>query len=399
MTKRIASVAAVEGDALLRSRVDAIYAIMPTMIAMDLLGAIMVASYLWDSPSGAWLKPWFGAAVMLAIPRSLVALSYLRKHFRTVPTRVWGHLATGFAGAAGLLWALAVGWAMAVGTDNQVMFVICVALSGVTLSIANVTYWPVYAVFAGPVTAAAAMGCAWSDGPGRKLLAVGAASLTVALLVTSRSLSRQILRAHRLALTNHALVQSLADRGHELERAFAALQHLSSTDPLTSLANRRSRDERLEAEWLRTMRAEVPLTVIAIDVDHFKRYNDTHGHEEGDRCLRAVGEMLRTGVRGGVDLAARHGGEEFMLILPGIGEDAAISVAERIRVMIATCHEPYGLPQKVTVSLGIATVRPAPDRSVRELTMLADAALYRAKLAGRNRYEMAETGQNRALVA
>ena len=390
MTRRIANVAAVDDEALLRSRVDAIYALQLPMIIMDLLGAFLVCFYFEGEPGWGWLRGWFAICALLAIPRFPIAIAYLNKKFRAVPTIMWARSATFFAAASGVLWAVAVGWMMAVGNDNEVTFVVCVALSGVTMSIANVPYWPVYAVFAAPVTAAAAIGSTLSERNGHVLLAIGAASLTVALLVTSRSLASQILRAHRLALTNHTLVQSLADRGTELERAFAALQQISSTDPLTGLANRRSRDDRLGREWERTMRAEVPMTVIAIDVDHFKKFNDTHGHEEGDRCLSAVGEMLRTGVRGGIDLAARHGGEEFMLILPGIGGDAANSIAERIRVMIATCHEPYGLPEQVTVSLGVATLLPAEGRSVRELTMAADAALYRAKLAGRNRYEVAE---------
>lgn len=399
MTKAIANIAAVEGDALLRSRVDAIYAMQLAMVAMDLLGAFMVAGYCRGMTDGGWLTGWFLLCVAVATPRIVLDFAYRGKRLRRVSTRTWARLAVGFAAISGALWAIAVGWVMALGSDNQVMFLVCVALSGMTLSIANVVYWPVYAVFAGPISAAAAVGCAVSRGEGRSLLAVGAASLAVALLVTSRLLGRQILRAHRLALTNHALVQSLADRSGELERAFAALQQISRTDPLTGLANRRSRDDRLEQEWARTQRAEVPLSVIAIDVDRFKQFNDTHGHEEGDRCLRAVGEMLRTGVRSGVDLAARHGGEEFMLILPGIGHDAAISVAERIRGMVATCDQPYGLPQRVTVSLGVATIDPAPGRSVQELTMAADAALYRAKLGGRNRYEVAEIDQKHTAAA
>jgi len=134
-----------------------------------------------------------------------------------------------------------------------------------------------------------------------------------------------------------------------------------------------------------------PLAVVAIDVDHFKRFNDTHGHAEGDRCLKAVAEMLMAGVRGPIDLAARHGGEEFMLILPGVDQAGAASIAERVRVMVATCSSDSGfrLPEKVTISLGVAAIHPVSGRSVHELTIAADAALYRAKMNGRNRYELA----------
>jgi diguanylate cyclase (GGDEF)-like protein len=381
--------AAIENDALLRSRVDAIYAIQLPMIVMDLLGAVLVASYFWDLPQGAWLRVWFAICAVMAIPRFPIAIAYLSGSFPSIAPISWARSATTFAAISGLLWGIAVGWMMAIGTDNQVMFVVCVALSGVTMSIANVTYWPVYAVFAGPATAAAAIGSALSQRPGHMLLAGGAASLMVALLITSKSLGRQVLHAHRLALTNQVLVQSLGDRGRELERAFSALEQVSRTDPLTGIANRRSRDSRLSAEWNRATRIGGSLSVIAIDVDHFKRYNDSHGHDEGDRCLQAVSAMLQGATRGAMDMAARQGGEEFMLILPGIGEDAVASIAERVRVAVARCHENFDLPERVTISLGVATMEPSPDRSVRELTMAADAALYRAKVGGRNRYEVA----------
>jgi diguanylate cyclase (GGDEF)-like protein len=381
--------AATEDDALLRSRVDAIYAMQLPMICMDLLGAVLVASYFWSSPEGAWLQLWFAACAIMAVPRFPIAVAYLSGRFQSVPPIVWARAATTFAGMSGLLWGVAVGWMMAVGTDNQVMVVVCVALSGVTMSIANVTYWPVYAMFAAPVTAAASIGSAISQRPGHMLLAGGAASLMIALLITSKTLARQVLHAHRLALTNQVLVQSLGDRGRELERAFSALEQVSRTDPLTGIANRRSRDSRLSAEWTRAARIGAPLSVVAIDVDHFKRYNDSHGHDEGDRCLQAVSEMLQGATRGAIDMAARQGGEEFMLILPGIAEDAAASIAERVRVAVARCHENFGLPERVTISLGVATMLPTPGRSLRELTMAADAALYRAKMAGRNRYEVA----------
>ncbi len=381
--------AAIEDDALLRSRVDAIYAIQLPMICMDLLGAVLVASYFWDLPHGAWLRVWFAICAIMAVPRFPIAIAYGGGGFQSIAPIWWARAATSFAGLSGLLWGIAVGWMMAIGTDNQVMFVVCVALSGVTMSIANVTYWPTYAAFAAPVTAAAAIGSAISQRPGHMLLAGGAASLMVALLVTSRTLARQVFHAHRLALTNQVLVQSLGDRGRELESAFSALEQVSRTDPLTGIANRRSRDSRLSAEWKRAARIGASLSLIAIYVDHFKRYNDSHGHEEGDRCLQAVSEMLEGATRGAMDMAARQGGEEFMLILPGITEAAAASIAERVRVAVACCHDSFSLPERVTISLGVATMEPTPDRSVRELTMAADAALYRAKMAGRNRYEVA----------
>lgn len=379
-------------DAFLKARIEAIYSIAPAMIGMDLLGSAMMAGLFWQIGQHSWLPVWVLSSVIIVASRGVAAAAYTSGLFPNIPARRWAASLVALAGASGLLWGGALGLIVATGTDNQVMFAVCVALSGLTLSIAHVAYWPMYAAFEIPVMVAAAAGFALSDRPGHWPLAGAAAIMTFVLLGVSRRLAAQVLRAHRLAATNHALVESLGARGKALEQACDALERVSRTDPLTGLANRRQRDTRLSDEWERALRVGGPLAVVAIDVDHFKRFNDTHGHAEGDRCLKAVAEMLQAGIRGPIDLAARHGGEEFMLILPGVDQAGAASIAERVRVMVATCGKDAGfaLPEKVTISLGVAAFRPMRGRSVHELTIAADAALYRAKMAGRNRYELAQ---------
>jgi len=378
-------------DAFLKTRIEAIYSIALAMIGMDLLGSAMMAGLFWQQGNTIWLPIWVLASVIIISLRGVAAMAYKSGLFPNIPIRHWAASLVTFSGASGLLWGGALGLIVATGTDNQVMFAVCVALSGLTLSIAHVAYWPMYAAFELPVMVAAALGFFLSDRPGHWPLAGAATVMTVVLLSVSRRLARQVLQAHRLAAANQALVESLGARGKALEQACDALERVSRTDPLTGLANRRQRDSRLADEWERGLRSGGPLAVVAIDVDHFKRFNDTHGHSEGDRCLKAVAEMLQAGIRGPIDLAARHGGEEFMLILPGIDRAGAASIAERVRVMVATCSSDAGfaLPEKVTISLGVAAIHPAPGRSVHELTIAADAALYRAKMAGRNRYELA----------
>jgi diguanylate cyclase (GGDEF)-like protein len=378
-------------DAFLKTRIEAIYSIALAMIGMDLLGSAMMAGLFWQQGSNIWLPIWVLASVVIISLRGVAAMAYRSGLFPNIAIRHWAASLVAFAGASGLLWGGALCLIVATGTDNQVMFAVCVALSGLTLSIAHVAYWPMYAAFELPVMVAAALGFFLSDRPGHWPLAGAATAMTVVLLSVSRRLARQVLQAHRLAAANQALVESLGARGKALEQACDALERVSRTDPLTGLANRRQRDSRLADEWERGLRSGGPLAVVAIDVDHFKRFNDTHGHAEGDRCLKAVAEMLMAGVRGPIDLAARHGGEEFMLILPGVDRAGAASIAERVRVMVATCSNDAGfaLPEKVTISLGVAAIHPAPGRSVHELTIAADAALYRAKMAGRNRYELA----------
>jgi diguanylate cyclase (GGDEF)-like protein len=378
-------------DAFLRTRIEAIYSIALAMIGMDLLGSAMMAGLFWQQGNTVWLLIWAFASAIVIGARTVGAMAYKSGRFANIPSRRWAESLTTFAAASGLLWGGALGLIVATGTDSQVMFAVCVALSGLTLSIAHVAYWPMYAAFELPVMVAAALGFFLSDRPGHWPLAGAATVMTVVLLSVSRRLAGQVLHAHRLAAANQALVESLGARGKALEQACDALERVSRTDPLTGLANRRQRDSRLADEWERALRSGGSLAVVAIDVDHFKRYNDAHGHSEGDRCLKAVAEMLQAGLRGPIDLAARHGGEEFMLILPGVDRAGAASIAERVRVMVATCSSDAGfaLPEKVTISLGVAAIHPAPGRSIHELTIAADAALYRAKMAGRNRYELA----------
>ncbi len=177
---------------------------------------------------------------------------------------------------------------------------------------------------------------------------------------------------HMAADASRALLR-IAAREH--------LEHLSLADPLTGLGNRRAFDDALEEEMARVDRGEGPLGLVMIDVDHFKSFNDRHGHQAGDEALVAVAHALATAARTG-DRASRIGGEEFALLLPGAGEADAIAVAERIRAAVAEAGAPSG---PVTVSLGVASA----DRGTAadDLVRTADQRLYAAKEAGRDRVE------------
>jgi two-component system cell cycle response regulator len=164
------------------------------------------------------------------------------------------------------------------------------------------------------------------------------------------------------------------------------LEALAQTDPLTDALNRRALTERLNAELERARRYDSMVTLLMIDIDHFKRINDTYGHLVGDDVLMALAALLQHEVRS-VDLVARYGGEEFVIVLPETREEGAVAFAERIRERIET--HPFaaddGPTLQVTASIGVATF-PAPRvATVEDLFMRADQALYRAKAEGRNR--------------
>lgn len=186
-------------------------------------------------------------------------------------------------------------------------------------------------------------------------------------------------------LTLEARVQ---ERTEELERANEQLKAISLTDGLTQVANRRRFDEKLQAEWLRARRHQSPLSLLLLDIDHFKRVNDELGHLVGDDCLVSLAQLCAGELQRAGDLLARYGGEEFSVLLPSTSEEGAGRVAERLRMAIArTPVYPTdgGAPVNLTVSIGVATLIPTDGGEPAELIQRADEALYAAKNAGRNR--------------
>lgn len=172
-----------------------------------------------------------------------------------------------------------------------------------------------------------------------------------------------------------------------LQNANEELMRLSVMDGLTQIANRRQFDTHLNMEWKRQMESETPLSVLLCDIDHFKLFNDTYGHQAGDDCLKQVAQTIDACARETRGLAARYGGEEFGIILPGTGPAQAAAVAEKIRIRIlalAIKHEQSDTHDHVTLSIGSSTVVPKKDASDMGLLAMADAALYRAKEKGRN---------------
>jgi diguanylate cyclase (GGDEF)-like protein len=198
------------------------------------------------------------------------------------------------------------------------------------------------------------------------------------------------------------LERLVAERTEELRRANERLSELSFSDSLSGIANRRRFDEVLETEWKRGVRFGHPLSLVMVDIDFFKRYNDALGHQAGDRCIVEVARVLQGMARRAGDLVARYGGEEFMLLLPATGAADAAIVAETARAEIEALGIPHpeGASPFVTASFGVATL--VPDTLVPEptgdpalLVSSADTALYRAKSAGRNRVEFAAPGTAR----
>ncbi len=177
----------------------------------------------------------------------------------------------------------------------------------------------------------------------------------------------------------------------QLEAANRELQRLATLDDLTQLANRRRFDEFFEREWRRMMRERAPLSLILCDVDFFKAYNDTYGHQAGDDCLQLVAGAICEAVKRPGDLVARYGGEEFAAILPRTDAIGAVVVAEEIRAKVAElqiAHSASTVRNFVSLSLGVACAVPSLDSSCEQLVSRADRALYEAKASGRDRVQL-----------
>ena len=185
-----------------------------------------------------------------------------------------------------------------------------------------------------------------------------------------------------------AVVQTLRDLTDE-KMAQIKLEQLATRDGLTGLANRRCFDDTLLAEWARAMRQAQPLSLLMVDVDNFKAYNDANGHLGGDECLKRIASAVSSEMRAN-DLVARYGGEEFAVILPNQSLKGAAIVAERIRSRVERLQVPNrnAAASHVTVSIGAATALAAQDSNPSQLVAIADAALYRAKHMGRNRISL-----------
>jgi len=202
-------------------------------------------------------------------------------------------------------------------------------------------------------------------------------SALIGTFLIERSLRQNYLQSRLLSVENH-----------DLEESNLTLQYLSAIDGLTQIANRRSLDRSLAIEWQRARRKREPVGFIMADIDHFKMFNDTYGHQAGDECLRVVASLIKDHARRPGDLAARYGGEEFALVLSNSSAEQARIIAEQVRkkIMETTIKYEKSVSTNITASLGVASMVPGHGQANPDALILeADQAMYRAKRSGRNR--------------
>jgi diguanylate cyclase (GGDEF)-like protein len=193
-------------------------------------------------------------------------------------------------------------------------------------------------------------------------------------------------------------IAAIATQLERTERENQELRSLAFVDTLTQVGNRRSFDSTLKSEWERGLRDQSPVAVIMLDIDHFKLYNDSYGHQSGDDCLQQVGFALRQSVVRPSDVVTRYGGEEFAVVLPNTTTEGAAVVAERIREAIQSLrveHKASLTSDCITASLGVASIIPTPETLPQHLIEAADQALYQSKEKGRNQVSAADNPKDR----
>jgi len=192
---------------------------------------------------------------------------------------------------------------------------------------------------------------------------------------------------------NKSIVKARVNTHIKIVDQMRTIERIGLIDPLTKISNRRGFENRLTMEWNRAIREKTPISILIIDLDKFKIYNDTYGHQQGDAALKAFADVASKTLMRAVDFAARWGGEEFVILLPGADIEGAVAVAERVRKNVEAQVIPTeeGEETMITVSIGLNTVVPCdcPDITTDNFIKKADQALYKAKGSGRNRFVIA----------
>lgn len=272
------------------------------------------------------------------------------------------------ASLAGLGWgslALTLPW---LGRAGQDAILIMMIIAVITALPRLVVFLPIFFAFAGGVLAPLVLTLPFLEPEMRQVVL-----LVLMVLAVTLAFSASEMRG--------LLVQTLLKQ--------ISFERASWEDQLTGLGNRRRFDERLDESWRQAFRLGVPLSLIILDIDYFKNYNDNYGHPAGDECLRQVSNALNNCAKRAGDSVSRYGGEEFAVVLFHTPMNDARNLSEQLRIAVMDLklkheHSPHGI---VTISLGGATIIPTPETQYEDLVRAADIALYRAKAAGRNRIE------------
>ncbi len=331
--------------------------------------AALVAVFLWSSIATRSILIWLLSVVLINAGRVILAFVYTGRQPEHKTDIYWINVHVGSAAVAALGWASVV---VITPLDNQAHQILVLVMAGAlavlalpSLTIVKNAFTFYLIALIVPIAAKVFVTAESID--------ISIASLAFIFIGATYYAGREISSAISEAFRNELAVERLAH-----------------SDQLTKLANRRMFDEMLVKEWDHALRGSTMLSLVLLDIDNFKRYNDGYGHSKGDKCLRTVADALRTALPRGTDILARYGGEEFAVILPFTDAHGGQVVSERMRKAVETLQLPHKhstVGVHLTITTGGVTCQPVPDMKPTRLIELADQALYQAKARGKNRVE------------
>lgn len=364
----------------LAERIATLFSTSPSTAIGNVFAGLSVVGVFHSTAPLRGLCLWLTVLLILMGVRLGLVAAWRRNPQRLSPM-TWARLTMLQCGALGLTWGLGAIWLMGYGSAYEDVIYGCIALASVMVAMSNVSYWPAHLAFHVPMFTLLGAAYALDPEPKAHLLAISAWVACPFIAEMGRRLQNRFNEALKLAWEHQMLA-------HKYALANQELAVLSRTDDLTRIANKRHLDETLKHEWHRCARTQVPLSVLMLDIDHFKLYNDRYGHLAGDTCIRQVAEAMRSSIREHCDFVARFGGEEFTVVMPDADLATARTIAERIRAAVEALQLPHAGAQRgyVTVSIGVASTE-QPVACEEALVGNADVAVYKAKHLGRNRVE------------
>lgn len=350
---------------------ELLYSHLSVSVLTGIVAGSFITIMLWDEVDHVLFSIWLAFFAILLIYRLLILLFFTRSNDTTSHLNLWDNL--NFAGTlmTGLIWgSLTFFYSSLWPPEVQIsLWVLLIALmSGASASISVVLKY--YLAYSAPIMLFS-LYVQYVD-KSYYLMAIFF-FYSLLLSMTARNFRKQ----------NNFIIEQqikLIDANNKLEA-------LATKDALTNLPNRRAFENLFRNEWERHLRSKNHLSLMMLDVDYFKNYNDHYGHSKGDECLRSIANIIQKSLLRPSDVAARYGGEEFIIILPETSKEGALEVAERIHYNLKVMNIPHEYPRpdsRLTVSIGIATLIPESGKNSKVLQLLADRELYKAKANGRN---------------
>jgi diguanylate cyclase (GGDEF)-like protein len=365
--------------------------------SMHLVGVLAAMAMFWPFMALSTMLLWAaGFLIFLLIRSLLMSHALVERHYQTHPKRVYWQLVIGAALTGGVWSAAYILASQAVPVTMQYVFLLLIVMItafSLGFSVVVREYYIAY-VFASLWPIAWWSLAHYWDQPYNLLIGVALLAFCALLVYVCHQTYQSF--CNMISLTwerEHTaqelgeLTSSLRDRNRQLQDVRRQLTELANVDELTGLGNRRKVNSVLKDELNRARRSGIELSVILLDVDYFKKYNDHYGHPAGDDVLRNLAAIMRRASTRAGELVARYGGEEFMIILPGASAQSALRTASRLREMIAQeciLHATSDVAEHITISQGVVTVRAEGTYQPADLIKKADTALYNAKAAGRD---------------